>query len=358
MTRIAVVYNAPAVRPIGQDPSVVRAVEGQGEAQPDAQPDASELGVVAQVAAVCAILETRGDQAPAFAVRDVSALVDWLVRERPDAVFNCCESLGGRADLEMCLAGLFELLAVPYTGSTPITLGLCVNKGLAKAVLQAHGVGTPGYTVVDSVGALEGATALSWPLIVKPLAEDASIGIDEGAVVHDVDALRARVAFLTQDLGGPVMVEEFIDGREFMVALLATSPREWTALPIEEVSFACYPPAHPRILTYAAKWLPQSEAYRASVVSWPTLSPEVASRLHEAAIAAARAVGVRDYGRVDLRMRADGTAFVLEVNPNPDIGPESGFIATARVAGLSYEDVVTTIARRALERRNAAAVKT
>jgi len=354
VTRIAVVCNAPVVRPIGQDPALVPRSEGTG----GATPDASELGVVAQVTAVCAILERAGYEAPSFAVNDVASLHDFVTRERPDAVFNCCESLLGRAEMEMCLAGLFELLAVPYTGSTPLTLGLGLHKGLTKAVFQAHGVPTADYCVVDSVAALDTLPALVWPLIVKPLAEDASIGIDEGAVVRTVEALRSRVDFLIRDLGAPVLVEEFIDGREFMVALLASSPREWTTLPIEEVSFAGYPPEHPKILTYAAKWLPDSHAYRLSTVSWPDLAPELVDRLRQVAIAGARALGLRDYGRVDVRVRNDGAVFVLEVNPNPDIGPDSGFIATARVAGLSFDDVVTTIARRALERGRPVAVRT
>lgn len=346
MTRIAVVYNAPVVRPTGQDVSKLPASAGQF----DAGPDASEIGVIAQVTAVRSMLEQAGHEAPVFEVRDVAALTSFLARERPDAVFNCCESLLGRADLEMCVAGLFELLAIPYTGSTPLTLGLGLNKGLTKAVLQAHEVPTAGYCIVDSVKALSGASRLRWPLVVKPVAEDASIGIDEGAVVHTMDSLRRRVEFLLGELAAPVMVEEFVDGREFMIALLTTAPGEWTMLPIEEVSFDGYPPDHPRILTYAAKWLPDSAAYRTSTVSWPALSRELSDRLRQVALAAATAVGLRDYGRVDVRMRDDGGVFVLEVNPNPDIGPESGFVATARAAGWSYADVVCAIAQRALDR--------
>lgn len=345
--RIAVVYNAPVVRPTGQDPSKLPTPADQS----CSGPDASELGVLDQVTAVQSILDREGYEAPVFEVRDVAALTSFLTRERPDAVFNCCESLSGRAELEMCVAGLFELLAIPYTGSTPLTLGLGLNKGLTKAVLQAHEVPTAGYRIVDSVTALGGAAGLRWPLIVKPVAEDASIGIDEGAVVHTMEALRGRVEFLLGELGAPVMVEEFVDGREFMIALLATAPGEWTMLPIEEVSFVGYPPEHPRILTYAAKWLPDSVAYRTSAVSWPVLSPELNDRLRQVALAAATAVGLRDYGRVDVRMRDDGGVFVLEVNPNPDIGPESGFVATARAAGWSYGDVVRAIVHRALDRR-------
>lgn len=346
MTRIAVVYNAPVVRPTGQDLSTL---PPSSVAQYGKEPDASELGVLGQVTAVCSMLAGAGYDSPAFEVSDVVSLTGFLA-QRPDAVFNCCESLLGRAELEMCVAGLFELLALPYTGSPPLTLGLALNKGLTKAVLQAHNVPTAAYRVVGSVAELSAAAHLRLPLIVKPLAEDASIGIDDGAVVHTLDALRGRVEFLLRELKAAVLVEEFVDGREFMIALLATAPGEWTMLPIEEVSFADYPPGHPRILTYAAKWLPDSVAYRTSAVSWPDLPPALNDRLRQVAVAAASAVGLRDYGRVDVRMRDDGDIFVLEVNPNPDIGPESGFVATARAGGRSYEDVVRTIARRALDR--------
>lgn len=349
MTRMAVVYNAPAVRPIGQHASALTPSPATGATAPDP----SETGVLDQVQAVCTMLSRAGFDASAFEVHDVASLTS-LLADRPDAVFNCCESLQGRAELEMCVAGVFEMAGLPYTGSRPLTLGMALNKGLTKAVLRSYDVPTAPSCVVDSVAAVEAAAHLQFPVIVKPLAEDASIGIDEGSVVQTLDALRARVTFLLNELQAPVLVEEFVDGREFMVALLATAPGAWTVLPVEEVSFAGYPPEHPRILTYAAKWLPESLAYRTSAVSWPELPSDLTGRLRHVAMAAASAMGLRDYGRVDVRVRDDGAVFVLEVNPNPDIGPESGFVATAKAGGLSYEDVIRTIAQRALDRGSAA----
>ena len=199
--------------------------------------------------------------------------------------------------------------------------------------------------------------ALTYPLIVKPAAEDASIGIDTGAVVDDAAAMVARVRFVWDKLRQPALVEEFIDGRELNVALLATSRAALETLPPSEVLFNDLAPGAPRIVTFDAKWVTNSVMYKATPTRCPAvIDAALADRVREVASSAARVVGLRDYGRVDLRVR-DEAVFVLEVNPNPDLSHDAGFMRAAAASGRSVTQTVAEILARALERARATTPK-
>lgn len=328
--RIAVVHNQP-----------VSAAEYR----------AAEWGVVEQVGSVVSALVAAGHTPLTYAATEAGALCDFLSRNRPELIFNCCESLAGRAKFEMNVAAIFELYGIPFTGSSALSLGLALDKGLSKAVFAAQGVPTPPYLRFEP-GADAVLCGLSLPLIVKPVAEDASIGIDDGAVVHNAAALEARVRFVWRAFDQAALVEEFIEGREFNVALLATSPSEWRVLPIAEIAFDELPQGRPRIVGYEAKWSEGSAAYRGTNVQCPALlDADTVARIGQTALAAARAVGMRDYGRVDLRLRErDQSIFVLEANPNPDLGPQAGFLRAAAAAGFGMHEVIIEIVNRAIER--------
>ena len=328
--RIAVVHNQPVS---------------------SAEYHAAEWGVVEQAGTVVSALVAAGHTPLPYAATEASALCDFLSRNRPELIFNCCESLAGRATFEMNVAAIFELFDVPFTGASALSLGLALDKGLSKAVFAAQGVPTPPYRRFEP-GADAVLCGLSLPLIVKPVAEDASIGIDDGAVVHDAAALEARVRFVWRAFDQAALVEEFIEGREFNVSLLATSPSEFRVLPIAEVAFDALPQGRPRIVGYEAKWSEGSAAYRGTHVQCPALlDADIAARVRQLATAAARAVGVRDYGRVDLRLRErDQAVFVLEANPNPDLGPQAGFLRAAAAAGLGIHETIIEIVNRAIER--------
>jgi len=328
MTTVAIAYNTP----VSDDPS--------------------ERGVLRQVEAIESSLQECGYVVTVLALDEPARFVGDIALARPDVIVNCCEAFAGRAHLEMSVAGFFELLGVAYTGSPPLTLGMAQHKALAKSVLRAHGIPTPRHAVLESDADVDAADGLVWPRIVKPVAQDASIGIDVGAVVHDRAGLADRVHHLMNVVDGAALVEEYIDGREFMVALLARSGR-LTALPIEELDFGGVPVSHPRIVTFDSKWSAGSPAYLGTRATWPSLDRRLVERLNAVALSAAHAVGLRDYGRVDCRMNERGELFVLEVNPNPDIGPDSGFALTCNVAGLSYADLARTIVESALARRPA-----
>ena len=349
-TRVAVIYNEPKADPTEEH--WIWKSDSESRIAKDGFYDASEYGVLDEVRLIGDFLAARGYAVSLFAVEDPAELSDFLKKEVPDVIFNCCESFRGRASLEMNVAAVYELFGIPYTGTSAISLGLCLDKGLAKAVFRAHGVPTPDFAVVHP-GDAESAVNLRFPLIVKPIAEDASIGIDRHCVVHDEAALENRIRFVHGQFRQAALVEEFIDGRELNLALLASSPTDFEALPISEIVFEGLPESYPRILSYESKWLTRSDVYKATMPKCPAeIEPRLAAQIRQVALKAARAVGLRDYGRVDFRLRnGDDAIFVLEVNPNPDITFDSGFIRAAEATGRTHGDAVCTILERALERR-------
>jgi D-alanine-D-alanine ligase len=259
----------------------------------------------------------------------------------PKFVFNLCEGLYARSDLEMCVAGLLELLGFAYTGSPPFSLGLALNKNKVKQILMAAGVPTPQHWVINEVAEIQ-STPVTFPVIVKPSREDASIGICADSVVCDLDQLQRQVEFVLCRYQQPALVEQYIDGRELNVSILGHG--EPVVLPISEIDFSNLPPDEPKIVTYKAKWDPSSPQYQGTVPVCPArLGPKTAARVKEIALRAFNEIHCRDYARVDLRMDAKNNPYVLEVNPNPDISPEAGLARSARMAGINYTELIGRI---------------
>jgi D-alanine-D-alanine ligase len=264
-----------------------------------------------------------------------------------DALFNLAESTLGSDLAEDAIAQTLEELAIPFTGSGPHTLRQCADKALTKSVLINAGIPTPNYQIFrEPVGIW---TDLTFPLIVKPVHEDGSIGVTEECVVHDEQHLEQMVLEIQRVYQQPALVEEFIDGREINAAVLANEDQA-RVLPLSEILFTL-PAGRPRIVSFAAKWLEDSDAYWHTNNCCPAaLDPATETVIQELAIRSCRVLGVRDYARVDIRLR-DGQPYVLEVNPNPCINPDgTGFIVSAGAAGLSYDDVVNAIMDQALAR--------
>jgi D-alanine-D-alanine ligase len=349
-TRVAVIYNEPTADPTEEH--WIWKSDSETRIAKEGFYDASEYGVLDEVRLIGDFLAETGYAVDLFAVEDPARLADFLQKKKPDVIFNCCESFRGHASLEMNIAAVYELFGIPYTGTSAVSLGLCLNKGLAKAVFRAHGVPTPDFVVVHP-GDCDSPATLRFPVIVKPIAEDASIGIDRHCVVHDEAALRNRVDFVHNQFRQGALVEEFIEGRELNLALLASSPTDFETLPISEIVFDGLPESYPKILSYESKWLTRSDVYKATMPKCPAdIEPAIAAQIRQVALKAAKAVGLRDYGRVDFRLReGDNAIFVLEVNPNPDITFDSGFIRAAEATGRTHGDAVRTILERALERR-------
>jgi D-alanine-D-alanine ligase len=297
-----------------------------------------------------------GYEASAFNIGDsfdeLFAVID---RERPDVVVNLVELFHDDLDHEMHVPALFELLGVSYTGNRPLALALCQKKPHAKALLAAAGLPVPRGIVVER-GSAPDPIGLRFPLIVKPAYDDASGGIDAGSVVRDRAALDARVQLVVGEHKMPALIEEFVEGREIHCAILGNDPPE--ALPLFEMQFKDGGVDNegrpiPHIITYRAKWDPYSRDYYAMESKCPVdnLEPEVVAHIQATALGAYRALGCRDYARVDMRLdEATGEAYILEVNPNPDLADGCAFAQSVRASGRSYAQAVQEIVGFALTR--------
>ncbi|MBI5888846.1 MAG: ATP-grasp domain-containing protein [Deltaproteobacteria bacterium] len=275
-------------------------------------------------------------------VREISAGAEGMI-------FNICEGAFGRSSLEMNVAALLELHGLKFTGSPSLTLGLSLDKGLSKDILSSRGIMTPDYCVLNDVPSkLKGH--LDFPLIVKPLREDASIGIDSGAVVSTMKELKARVELVLTKYKQPAIIEEYIEGREFNVAVIGNG-KEMKALPLAELTFVDFPAGVPRICSYEAKWLPTSVLYKKTVPQCPAdVSEELQAEMTVVAERAYEAMGCRDYARVDMRVGESGILKVLEVNPNPDLSSNAGLARAAGAAGFSYSKFIAGIVATAAKR--------
>lgn len=283
---------------------------------------------------------------------DLQRMLDRLRAFGPELVFNCAESYRGRADLDYLFPTLFESEGYRYTGSPPNTLLLTRNKATSKKVLAHHGVRVPGFvTYRAGEPAAVPPAGLGFPLIVKPLLEDASEGIAQASVVDDAAGLAARVAFVHDRFRQPAIVEEFVHGRELYVGVLGNGER-MEILPLTELAFdkeATRP--EERIATKHAKW---NDAYRArkgikSVFARP-IARVARERLETTCRIACETLWLRDYARLDVRLTADNEVYVLEANANPFISFGHEMANAAEKAGMDYYAFVQRIVDEATAR--------
>jgi D-alanine-D-alanine ligase len=298
------------------------------------------------------VLKKAGYDTLSLGVRDdLTALLTSLRDPAPVTVFNLCESLRGDNRFEALVPMLLEFEGLVYTGSPPTTLLSALHKDRTKQLLLAAGVPTPRSITFMSAD-VEAARSLRFPLFVKPTREDASVGISSASVVNDIAELEARVRHVLMHYNQPVLVEEYIVGREINASVLERARRAPEVLPLHEIDFSDMPSDQPKIVSFEAKWVEESPQYRGTRPVLCQLSDDVRQRVIEVALAAFRAIGLRDYGRVDLRLAEDGTPFVIDVNPNCDLSSQGGgFARAARAAGMSYADLVLRLLGLALERR-------
>lgn len=306
----------------------------------------SEAEVEEQVVAVEDSLKRLGLMCERFSVNeDFAGLVSWLKERNPDIVINLCEEALGDSHFEMDVPALLELLRFPYTGSPPLTLGLCQDKGLTKSILESRGLPTPKYQILRKFEDWEGQVC--YPLFVKPLREDASLGITKESYVKNEAELRKRVEYITERYNQPALVEEYVSGRELNVSILGD--KDLQILPISEIVFGFTD--EPRIVDYSAKWIDESEEYKKTIPVCPAeLDIDTRRTVESVALRAYVALQCRDYARVDIRLK-HGTPYILEVNPNPDISPQAGFARSLKAAGIPYEDFVNRLVMMACKRR-------
>lgn len=264
----------------------------------------------------------------------------------PDMIFNLCEGYRGDAHHEMHIAGFWELLGIPYTGNTPLTLGLAQNKVLAKKLFESKKIPTPMYQVYSETPK---HTYLNYPLIAKPAREDASIGITQRSIIHNFEELSKVVAELLKRYKQPVLVEKFIQGREFNVSVLGNNPAK--VLPVSEINFAGLEAEHHHITSYEAKWLPHHPLFQKTPAVCPAdISQDLRQRLADVTLQVYHLLMGRDYGRVDIRVDSSGRIYVLEFNPNPDISMDAGFANAVKAAGMKYREFVDFIINQTMNR--------
>ncbi|MES1204731.1 MAG: ATP-grasp domain-containing protein [Pseudomonadota bacterium] len=297
-----------------------------------------------------AVLKAHGFPVSALGVHDdVGNTLAELRDLAPDAVFNLCESICGDSRFEPLLPLLMEKEGIAFTGTGSFALSLALHKHKAKEILRARKVPTPEAALVSTADA---PVDVPFPAIVKPSREDASVGIYSESVVSTRAALAARVGHVVSQYRQPALVERYIEGREIYVSLLGRPGAPAQVLPFFEIDFSALPPDRPRIVSFEGKWVETSVEYAGTKPVLCHLPPELEERVADAARGAFEALELRDYGRVDIRLHADGTPYVIDVNPNCDLSHQAGgFARAARAAGLTYDDVVLRILDLALSRR-------
>jgi D-alanine-D-alanine ligase len=278
--------------------------------------------------------------------RDQSLLA--VARCNADLIFNLTESYAGDDTKDMHLAAYLELLDKPYTGADPHALYLAQDKSLAKKVFHFHGIRTP-FFAVSYKGRTDHAHDIEFPLIVKPLSEDGSIGIEAASVVESVKELMERIHYVHEQFDSPALIEEYIEGREIYAGILGSDKPE--ALPLVELDLSKLPEGTPRIASTEVKWEKDTEAYkrtRSQVVE--DLDEKTTTKLQDAAVAAYQALKLRDYGRIDMRLTAKGQIYVIEANPNPWLSSSAEFAMAARKSGRTYTDLMRDIVDLAMAR--------
>ena len=311
--------------------------------------DLEETSTEEDIAEIVQALEAEGMEVFSYNLQDrFEDLIRALTQQRPDVVFNLVEARWDAPFLEMIAAGIYEIMDIRYTGSTPSTLGLCQRKNVTKRILLAHGIPTPRFkTVMKNDTSFQ--HRLHYPLVVKPAREDGSQGVDDESVVVDLLSLKQRVRYILDEFQQPAMLEEFIDGRELNVSILGLE--EPVVLPISEVDFSKLPKSANTIFTYQAKWEPIHEVYHRTPSICPApLSKRLEKEVREIALRAYQVMGCRDYARIDLRLDKQKRPFVLEVNPNPHLSEGMGFMRSAESGGLSFGQTLKKIVELAWNR--------
>jgi D-alanine-D-alanine ligase len=270
----------------------------------------------------------------------------------PDIVFNMAEGLSG-PDREAHVPALLEHWGIPFTGSSARTLRTCLDKAATKRVLLQHGLPTPAYAVLSCADGLH-ADLPAFPLMVKPLHEGSSKGIEPASVVHTRAALQDRVAYVLATYRQPALVETFVPGREFTVALLGNGA-EITVLPLVEICFTALPPGALPIYSYAAKWLWDTPAHALDLLRCPAdLPADLTRSVADLCRRAFLALECRDWCRIDVRLDTHGQPQILELNPLPGIMPDpqshSCFPTAAAAAHISYATLIRRVLAHACQR--------
>jgi D-alanine-D-alanine ligase len=324
--RVAVVYNEPLNRRYDQ----------RGE-------QAAVSSVLEAVAAVeDALLKLGYGVVKVPLIPPLPRAQEKLAALGADLVFNLFEGFAGHPETEAAVAEMLAALKLPFTGCPAAALKLALDKARTKALLKGAGISTPDFQLLRPE-TLSGFR-LSYPCIVKPRREDASHGLSAQNVVYDSASLEEQVTAVSRYYGGQALVEHFIEGREFNATVLGG-----TVLPVSEIDYTL-PEGAPRLLTFAAKWQPDSDYFQGTRVICPAqIEDSEREEIAKTALTVFGLLGCRGYARVDMRRDGAGQLNVIEANPNPDIAPGTGAARQAEAAGMTYPQFISRIVEIALE---------
>ncbi|MBI2343786.1 MAG: hypothetical protein HYV02_05605 [Deltaproteobacteria bacterium] len=297
---------------------------------------------------VLAALQTLGHTAQLICLyKSIQPLLDAIAAQKPDLIFNLVEQFDDNPVFEKNIAALIELLGIPITGTGTVGLTLCKHKGVAQSLLAYHRIRVPKFTVFHRGETIRRPAKMEYPLFVKGLRIEGSVGIAKSSFVENDAELKERVLFIHDHLNQDALVEQYIDGRECYVSILGNT--RLTAFPLRELDFGKIPPDEPRFATYKIKW---DEDYRKR---WKIryrfatdLPAGLERQIHNVCKRAYRILQIRGYGRLDVRVRADGQIFLLEANPNPFLSSVEDFAESAEKGGLTFEALIASLLRLAL----------
>jgi D-alanine-D-alanine ligase len=298
---------------------------------------------------VMAALSTLGHTAEHLAIYDDVDLVrQKLETFAPDVVFNLVEQFRNKSGFDQNVASFLEMQGLPFTGCSSTGLTLCKDKGISKKILHYHGIHVPNFVVIPRGQRATRPKQVKFPLLVKPVKEEASYGISQASFVENDEMFRERVVFIHEKYASDAIAEEYIEGRELYVSIMGNT--RLTVFPIRELVFREVPPNEPKIATYKAKW---DEEYRKR---WG-LENQFADALDSALINETEAVCKRiyrlltidGYARIDLRLTANNEIFFIEANPNPHLAGDEDFALSAQKAALAYPQLVDRIARQGIK---------
>lgn len=282
------------------------------------------------------------------AADDIATTLNALTEQKPDLVFNLTEQLAGDRQMDKNIAALLEMIRVPFTGSGATGLMLCRDKGLCKQLLSLHRIRVPQFVNISPGRQFRATKSLCFPLVVKPAFEDSSEGISNASLVTNESALKERVRFVHEGWEQPVIVEEYIQGRELYVSILGN--KMLTVLPIRECVFDFDQAEGPFLATYRVKWNAEYRKKWNIRFDFAELDSPIISRIERICKKVYRLLQIRDYGRIDLRLTPDNELVILEANPNPDIAFGEEVAEAAEKAGIPYENLIDRIVHFALRR--------
>jgi D-alanine-D-alanine ligase len=316
-----------------------------------ARDEFAEWDAPATIAAVESALSGLGKVVRLEATEDFPQL---LRQTRPDIVFNIAEGFRG-VNREAHIPAICEFFGIPYTGSDPFTLTLCLDKARAKETLAFHGIPTPRFAVVEELEDLARTANLDLPLFVKPLHEGSSKGITDSNLCFDRAQLRRQTKFLIENYRQPVLVEEYLPGKEFTSAVLGNGA-EATVLPIVGMNFESLPKGALPIYSFDAKFVWDRPEKPLEIFQCPArITKKLQASIERVTLDAFRVLGCRDWARIDVRLDAAGNPNVLEVNPLPGILPDpadnSCLPKAARAAGIGYDELIQSCLKYAATRQ-------